>query len=104
MLSWNHSHAGISCNIHDTDIDEYRLFMPKCRSNEVDWTSKWLIDTWKSKRSEKACRIGLRSSVQAQGSPKRASKTWWNGRGINTSSKILVLFLFMINFNNINIK
>ena len=78
--------------------------MPKWRSNEVDWTSKWLIDTWKSKRSEKACRIGLRSSVQAQGSPKRASKTWWNGRGINTSSKILVLFLFMINFNNINIK
>lgn len=33
MFSWNHSHAGISSNIHDTDIDEYRLYMPKRRSN-----------------------------------------------------------------------
>ena len=76
----------------------------KERESVEEWTSKWRIDTWKSKRSEKACRIGLRSSVQAQGSPKRASKTWWNGRGINTSSKILVLVLFVFNFNKINIK
>ena len=36
----------------------------KERESVEEWTSKWRIGTWKSKRSEKACSIGLRSSVR----------------------------------------
>ena len=52
MFSWSYSHAGISCNIYDTDIDELLLFMSEWRV-DVNWTLKWWKGIWKSKRSEK---------------------------------------------------
>lgn len=45
MFSWSYSHAGISCNIYDTDIDELLLFMSEWRTDEVNWTLKW----WRGK-------------------------------------------------------
>lgn len=54
MFSWSYSHAGISCNIHNTDIDELLLFMSEWRTDEVNWTLKWWRGTWKSKRNEKS--------------------------------------------------
>ena len=35
MFSWSYSHAGISCNIYDTDIDELLLFIPEWRTESL---------------------------------------------------------------------
>ena len=35
MVSWSYSHAGISCNIYDTDIVELLLFIPEWRTESL---------------------------------------------------------------------
>ena len=74
MFSWSYSHAGISCNIHDTDIDELLLFIPEWRTDEVNWTLKWWKGIWKSKMRKKTCQIGRLSNRKALAYQKLISK------------------------------